>query len=579
MLKKIFKVINLISNKLKIRFGLLVFLSLISMFLEMFSLGIMIPLLNTVIGNDIGILNEILIKVNSTFLPNDSIVILLLILVIIIFLIKAIFLIYFSWYKANFSQKLFAKISNRLLESYLYRPYKYHTENNSSFMIKNITIEVGQFIYGSLNPLIILFTEISVFIGISLILFMHNPKAFLFTSLIFLFFAFLIFKFSRNKIANWGEIRHKFDGLRIRSINQSLNGIKPVILSNAENFFLNIHKKYIKETINAGIWVQVYSESPRYLFEVILIFVISSLFIFLYFINYEIYSIITTISLFGIASFKIIPSLNRALNQFQNITFNEVSSNTILEVLEYKNHIHNNNYKKKLDQKNSNIILENLSFFHLPNKKILSKVNIHFKDSNIVGIVGKSGVGKSTFVDILTGLIIPQEGGVFFNGENILNDIRSWRSKIGYVPQSVYLLDDSIENNILFGGPKNSDHKNHLKSIFEMCQLSETIDELKDKEKTLVGERGVRLSGGQIQRIGIARALYRKPIILILDESTSALDLKTEEEIYKLIYRLQGFKNIFIISHRLKSLNNCDLIYELKEGNFGEIKNEVKYFK
>lgn len=573
MLKKIFKVINLISNKLKVSFSLLVILSLISMILEMFSIGMIIPLLNVAIGNDTSFLNDILYNFNSSISFNDNVIILLLIFVVILFSVKAIFLIYFSWYKANFSQKLFADISNRLLESYLGRPYKYHTENNSSFMIKNITIEVGQFIYGSLNPLIILFTETLVFIGISIILLTHDPIAFLFTSIIFLLSAFFIFKFTRNRIADWGEIRHKFDGLRIRSINQSLNGIKPVILSNSENFFLNIHKKFIEKTINAGIWVQFYSESPRYLFEVILIFVISSLFIFLFFIDYEINTIITTIGLFGIASFKIIPSLNRVLNQFQNLTFNEVSSNTILEVLEYKD-LSNFNFDRKLDEKKSAVILKNLTFYHSSSKKILSNVNIIFKENAIIGIVGKSGVGKSTFVDILTGLMLPQEGGVFYNGENILNDIRSWRQKIGYVPQSVYLLDDSIENNILFGSPKVENHDVFLNKILNICQLTDTVNDLNLKEKTLVGERGVRLSGGQIQRIGIARALYRKPVILILDESTSALDLKTEEEIYKLIYDLKGFKNIFIISHRFKSLEKCDLIYELKDGKFGVFNRE-----
>lgn len=574
MLKKIFEVINLLPDHSKFSIIYLILLSLISMVLEMFSIALIIPLLNTALGNESNFVNSIFSEIDLIFFTNNKVIIILLSFVFFIFLIKAVFLVYFTWYKANFSQKLFANISNKMLESYLYRQYAYHLDNNSSFMVKNITIEVGQFIYGSLNPIIILFTEITVFIGISAILFFHDPMAFVFTSFIFLISAIIIFKITRNKISNWGDIRHKFDGLRIKSINQSLNGIKPVILSNAENFFLNIHKKYINETIKAGIWVQVYSESPRYIFELILIFVISLLFLFLLFINYDLVSIFTTMSLFGIASFKIIPSLNRALNQFQNITFNNISTNTILDVLLYNKKNKTNNLEKKLINNNSGISLKNLTFYYLNKKMILSKVNMHFKKNTIIGIVGQSGVGKSTFVDILTGLIAPQEGGIFFNGKNILTDIRRWRSKIGYVPQSVYLLDDTIENNILFGKDKKDNHKFFFKKIIDTCQLTEVINELKNKERTIVGERGVKLSGGQIQRIGIARALYGKPRILILDESTNALDDKTEDDIYRLIYKLKGYQNIFIISHRMKSLEKCDLIYQIKDGSFTQIKYE-----
>lgn len=543
--------------------------------LEMLSIGLIIPLLNIALNPNKNESFKLLDKLSNFNFENNLLTVLIVFLALV-FLIKTIFLIYFSWFRANFTQKLFAKISNKMLESYLEKDYQFHLNNNSSIMIKNITIEVGQFIYGSLNPVIILTTEICIFIGISIILFLNNPLAFIYTSVVFIFTTLIMFKFTRTKISKLGDVRHKYDGLRIKSINQSLNGIKPVILTNTEDFFLNLHKNYIKKTIQAGIWVQVYSETPRYIFELILIVTIASLFLFLLSLNYEINSIITTISLFGIASFKIIPSLNRALNQYQNITFNDVATKTILNIINSKNDIKLHKPKYQNTNKKNILSVQELSFYYKNGKKIFQNLNLTFPKYKIIGLVGKSGSGKSTFVDILTGLLPPITGGIFYKGKNINSFKNNWKRVLSYVPQVVYLLDDTIESNIIFGRKKNKNHREFLNNIFKQCQLTELINGLKDKEKTLVGERGARLSGGQIQRIGIARALYSSPKILILDESTSALDQVTEKEILNIIYCIKNVENIFIINHRLQSLDKCDLIYELKEGRFTDISKNVR---
>jgi ABC-type bacteriocin/lantibiotic exporter with double-glycine peptidase domain len=279
-------------------------------------------------------------------------------------------------------------------------------------------------------------------------------------------------------------------------------------------------------------------------------------------------AIIPTIGLFVAAAFRILPSISRILNSFQQISLTKPS----IELL-YNEFIIINNNKQENDKPNDDlvlsnkIVLSNISFQY-PNTSIntLTSICLEIKIGEFIGFIGKSGSGKSTLIDTILGLLEPQHGEVLIDGFNITKNLRGWQNQIGYVPQTIYLTDENLINNIAFGIEDKDIDLNAVKKAISLAQLDELVESLPNGLNTIVGERGIRLSGGQRQRIGIARALYYNPSILVLDEATSSLDLDTEMSVMKSVNSLHGQKTIIVVAHRMSTLSNCDKIYKLSNG-------------
>jgi len=409
--------------------------------------------------------------------------------------------------------------------------------------------------------------EILIFIGITFLLFLVDAKSTIFIILIFGVLGFLYFMIVNNKLRKWGEERILHEGLKLKNLTQGLNGIKIVKIFNKENIFINKFNLNSFRSAKVGQYASIFNQIPRLSIEFISVFLLIIFMLFNVENSSNLLNYFPKIALFGAAAFRLLPSINRLANNFQILRYASPVVSKIYEEFPLKGEENHNQKNVSNFIFNKEIKIENLSFkYPENNENILENITLEIKSGESIGIVGETGSGKSTLVDIICGLLRCNEGSFLIDGHKIKEEnIKAWQQNIGYVPQNVYLLDDTIKENIIFGKKTNDRNINSLSESIKSAQLENLISNLPNGLETIVGERGARLSGGQIQRIGIARALDNNPKLLIFDESTSALDTKTERELIKDIIKLKANKTLILISHRLSVLENCDRIYEVKD--------------
>jgi len=372
-----------------------------------------------------------------------------------------------------------------------------------------------------------------------------------------------------KKIKKWGQERIFHDGKKIQNLTESLHGIKTVKIFNQEKHFLDKFNYSLSLSAKANQYATLASQVPPILIEFIAIFLIVSFMIFNVQSSINVTEYFPKLALFAAAAFRIIPSINRLIINFQTLKFAMPAADKLYKEFPLKTELSNStNSSVEINFKNE-INISNLSFKYPDNNEnTLQDVNLKIRIGETIGVVGKTGEGKSTIIDLMCGLLQPQKGTIFVDNKDIRNNLKSWQSQIGYVPQNIYLLDDTIKENIIFGRKANKDTEKKLREAIKLAQLDKLILRLPEGIDTFVGDRGTRLSGGQIQRIGIARAIFNNSKVLIFDESTSALDTETEKKFINDIYRLKTKKTLIIISHRLSILANCDRIYNIKSKNF-----------
>jgi len=383
-------------------------------------------------------------------------------------------------------------------------------------------------------------------------------------------FGILFFYIWRKTNTRWGEERQVIEGRKIQYIQQGFGGIKEIKLLGQENYVTDIFKKIISRVSIISRNQQLIQFIPKLSLETFAVIAMGSIIIFLVSYNYDRSNLIYYLGIYVLAGYRLMPLIARIISNSQIIQFYLPVVKVINLELGHSR-INNSHKKTDLNQEPLNfrglIELNDVSLtYKNSDKASLKNINLKIKCGSTIGIMGESGSGKSSLVDLILGLLEPTKGNIFVDGKNINTDIKKWQALIGYVPQDIYLNDDTIKNNIAFGlNPTDiDDHK--LKEALRSAQLDEFIKSLKNGEDTVVGERGVRLSGGQLQRIGIARAIYHNPPIIVLDEATSSLDEKTESEVMKSIYKMSVKKTILIISHRKSTLNKCEKIFILKKG-------------
>ena len=350
---------------------------------------------------------------------------------------------------------------------------------------------------------------------------------------------------------------------------QGLSGIKDIKILNREKNFLNIFKVHNSRFSIADRWYSTLQLLPKLLLEILAVIMLSLL-ILVITMNNSTTSLIPVLAAFAAAAFRIMPSMNRILTSLQALKFSLPSVEIIYSELKNQSGIKSkkkiNNISDKLNFKNK-ITIENLSFKYEGSiKNNLDNINFDISKREFVGFVGPSGSGKSTLVNLILGLLEPSNGNILVDGKSISENKVGWQNIIGYVPQDIYLIDDTIKKNIAFGIEEKDIDLMMMDKCLQAAQLSSFVEALPEKLHTIVGERGVRISGGQLQRIGIARALYNNPKILVLDEATSSLDVDTENKVMEGINKLKGLITILIISHRLSTVEKCDKIFSLSDG-------------
>ena len=543
---------------------ILSFLLLIGMFFEILGLGILLPILTILLNPEQ--LSEVLAyftKVDLTVFSYNEVMVFCLLSLFFIYVFKTLFLVFITYKQNVILENIGISIQNKLFSKQLYQPYKDHLYRDFSDIIKDVHVEVIYFV-SFCRSLITFLGEIALVISILATILYLEPRGALAIGTIFGLLALIFLQLSKKKLKVWGDDREALDRKILKTLTDSLSGIKEVKLFHKEAYFLDALKKnnYKKAKIFANY--QTLSQIPRFYLELITIIGMVGLILVLFYNGVKTTQIVTLLGVFVAAAFRMIPSINRILSALQNIKYYGATVNKIYDqIIGFDFSESNKNSKEFAFDKE--IKLEDIQFSY-KEKIILNSTNLEIKKGTTIGIVGASGSGKSTLVDLINGLLKPTKGTITVDGIQIDEFIKSWQQTIGYVGQEIFLIDDTIKANIAFG---ISDQEINMDSVYkalEAAQLSSFIDELELGIETKVGERGVQLSGGQKQRIGIARALYHNPSVLIFDEATASLDHATEKEVMNSIYNLKQDKTMIIIAHRISTLQDCDQVYEVKNG-------------
>tara|TARA_A100000164_G_scaffold381239_1_gene431928 strand:+ start:4629 stop:6371 length:1743 start_codon:yes stop_codon:yes gene_type:complete len=569
ILKKLFDSLKIILNKQQKRSALnLFFIMVIGMILEILLLNNLFILLNYLSNTNLEVPE--IIKYISDTTNSQNISLLVLLLFILTFFVKTVSTIIVKWKEGEFVFSLKAKISERLFIGYLNLPMIFHQRTNTARTLKNITTEVDQFSY-LVNGISTLALELLVLAGISFYLILIDPIISISCIISFVAFGYFFNMFNKGKIKTMSENRLVHQDGKIKSIMEGLIGMRELKIWSKENSFLKMFSVHNNEIANISTSTTLRNNMSKPAFEIFMLILLSIFLI--YFLSNDLLnaSVIPMFGLYLAAAYRLVPSIAKIVQSIQNIQFNLRCAENLTEEIEKfpSSEVTEKNSKIKINFFNE-IKVENLTFCYDLNKSskqnanVLENINFEVKKGECVGIEGESGSGKSTLIDLLIGLQSPTKGKISVDGININDSIKNWQKLVGCVPQEVFIIDDTLKKNIAFGLSDTNISEEQVKKCLEFSNLKEFSDTLENKLETVIGERGARLSGGQKQRIGIARAIYHNPEILIFDESTSSLDLETEKKILKEIYSFKKKKTIFIISHKNKTLENCDYILKIK---------------
>lgn len=495
------------------------------------------------------------------------------ILLLILYIIKNIYLAWQNKLQIDFAIQNQIYYSKELLAEYLQKPYLYHLDHNTATLLRNVNAGgVVVFSYIMVSAFTLL-TEIITAVTIWLLLVVIDA----FTAVIVASFIgsllYFIIKGFRKKITEQGKIQNEYSALYIKCINQSLGAIKETKVSCKEEFFLDAFQKAYFEYGKANGKFMFMNQLPRMLIETIIVCGLLLLIITKLMLGNQPEEIVPLLGVLALAAFRLMPSANRIVNlsngiRFQMPLFNELYEDLLIIKNKGAKETETclQNPESRMDFENV-VSVEELSFAYPEiEKQVLNNISFSIPKGKFVGIVGPSGAGKTTLVDILLGLLPPSKGKISVDGKNIYDDIRTWQANLAYVPQSIYLIDGTIRENIALGVDEKEIDDALINKVLQMAELYDFVQELPAGIDTTVGERGVKLSGGQRQRIGIARALYYQPQVLVLDEATSALDNETEKSITDTILKLKGQITIIAVAHRLTTLAQCDFKVKFENG-------------
>ena len=568
VIKKIWSLLSVSEHRKGL---ILLFLMMISTGLEILGIGLIIPTISLLTDSNLTEKFPIL-QPFLEFIGNPdqaTLVIYGMLSLVFIYALKNLFLAFFAWVQAKYTFDIQIRLSQYLFELYLRQPYTFHLQRNSAQLYRNITDEVGMFSSG-INTSIMLISEILVMFGISILLIMVEPLGTIIVVSVLGFAGWCFNHISKRHIVRWGEERQYHEGLRIQHLLQGLGGVKDVKILGREFEFLEQYRKHNILSARTGVFQKILQTLPRLWLELLAVCGLAALVLTMIAKGREFDAILPTLGVFAVAGFRIMPSVGRLLNSIQTLRFSLPVIDVLYREINLLEPIEDNLNQEKVIFRNVLDIQEVAYTYSGANKPAIVDLSLKIKQGESVGIIGSSGSGKTTLVDLLLGLLTPDDGQIMIDGHNIQKCMRHWQDQIGYVPQSIYLSDDTLRRNVAFGIKNELIDDDAVWKAICAAQLDEYINSLPDGLDTMVGEHGIRLSGGQRQRIGIARALYHDPEVLVLDEATSSLDAKTEGEVMEAVYALQGSKTVIIVAHRLSTVEHCDYLYKLRNGQIIE---------
>ena len=564
--------------QLALLLGSFVFASL----LEALGVGLIAPFLSIAADPDIARESPISGFLQALSLQTDSqIVTGLAIILIVVFCLKTVvyFLCKFYIFKYSYWQK--NQLESRLINTYLRIPYIFHLNKNSAVLIKNIVVEAHQFTTNSLIPLLEIIANVIV-MAVLLLLLAYSEISLLLVALVIIVPTIVIFARMSRRVKGWGEVMSKANHNMIAAVNHGIGGLKETKVVGCEDFFEAELDRYSKEYAHAAVKADSFRILPRVSIEAILVIFLLAFIVFSQLVTGRSLSDLTSVmGMFAVAAIRLVPAVSQILSALGQIRFShfalEMLCLDLKEIDQFNQQQaalrHQRETFNRLTQNETtlpfeyDVTLENITYrYPASETPAIQDFSLTLRKGESIALVGKSGSGKTTLVDILLGLLDPEAGDIKVDGQSVYGDLRAWQNLLGYIPQSIFLTDSTIEQNIAYGVPPEEIDRDRLHQAVKAAQLEDLIAQMPDGVKTAVGERGVRVSGGQRQRIGIARALYHGREILVLDEATSALDTETEELVSSAINSLAGSKTLIIIAHRYSTIEKCDRIYELSNG-------------
>ena len=593
------KMIYILNRPQKILCVLVFMLTCVGSFLECLGVSIIIPMVNVILNPEKLFENSIVQRFHILrSIDYETMVAAVVCSLIVVYLLKNGFFIFLSWVRIKFSCKIQREMSIRMMESYMSRGYQFFLQKNYGELNRGVSGDTSA-VYGVLNAGFRFISDLlTIFLICLFMLFADWSLSLMMVATSFICVLLIYFVFRRNMYKAGIQYRN-FSARAGQAMVQAFQGIKDVLILRKQRYFIEEYEENQAQVQMAQCKQTVGQESPAYIIEGLCVSGLMIVVAMRVISGESSADFIAILAAFAVGAFRILPSLGRI-----SISLNQVLTNTpsinavyedIIEAEEYARLHPEADFVKtkstKLIAKNRRQIrktnedgvsaveqhesksdfqslleLKNISFHYNEDaENILEHINLEIKRGQAIALIGASGAGKSTLIDILLGLLVPQEGKIQLDGTDITEIPDAWSKIVGYVPQSVFLSSDSIKKNVAFGEDENEINDALVREALERAELWEFIKELPKGMNTQVGDRGVRLSGGQRQRIAIARALYHKPEILVLDEATSALDNETESAIMSAIDSLQGQVTMIIVAHRLTTVRNCDVIYEVAD--------------
>ena len=584
----------LLTKKQLFKYYFIILATILATFLEIIGIG-SIPVFAMLIIDVESFTNNISPYISFDFInkiDRKTLQIVGAILLVSLFLFKNLYLFLLMFFQGKLLQEYRSSISNKLYQSYICMPYIKHLNCSPSILIRSIISDIAAaFVY--IQSYIMLFRESLLLASVIIFLAIVDPLI-TFFMLFFLGAPILFFyKFYKKQLESKGKELQIVLGDEISIVNQSLGAIKETKLFNKEYYFLSDFKKIVQNKESLEFFSYLIQGLPRLFLEVMALFSIAAISAFLIILGKTPLAILPLITLFTVSALRFIPALNVITSSITSMRFYKTFFDLVTKDIEnlessrvlFKKDRSTQNKTKKF-KLNDVILIKDISFdYEKGRRTTLKDINLQIKKGESIGIIGKSGSGKSTLVDIMLGLLEPHKGEIYFDNINIKNELSSWQKQIGYIPQDIYLLDDTIKKNIAFGLKNDEIDEKILLQTLKAAQLKDFVDTLPDAINTVVGNRGIKLSGGERQRIGIARAMYNLPKIMVFDEATSSLDIDNENKILNEVYKNKDDKTLIIISHRNNTVKYCDLIYVLDngklidQGSFKEIVNKHGYLK
>lgn len=564
------KVCMILSRQQKKRIVIITIMMIIGALLETLGVGLILPLVSAITTPDIIESNDKVKLVCEIFNLHSTktFMILLMAALILVYIFKNIYLFLEYYIQYRFICNNRFAVQKQLMERYLKSSYEYFLHIDSGEILRIINSDTS-LAFSLLNSVLGFFTEAFISIALVATIIITDPFMAILSAGILGISLLIIEKIVRPILKKAGQKYQKNAKEVYKWLLQSISGIKEIKVGEKECYFLEQFSYYGKKAIDSEKTNNVLGNVPRLSIEAISMSAILGVVMILLYSGREINTMLPQLTAFAFAAVRLMPSVNRMSSYFNAIAYQEPSLDKLIEILataeQNESLAEIKTIKKVHIALNKKVELSNITYAY-PNTEtpVLVDANMEIPIGKSIGIVGASGAGKTTVVDILLGLLPPLYGEILADGVNIYEDYHGWLSRISYIPQMIFMLDDTIEANIAFGIPKRAVIKKQIWKVLEEAQLDDFVKSLPKGLDTVIGERGIRLSGGQRQRIGIARALYSNPELLIFDEATSALDNDTEAAVMDSINSLHGKKTMLIIAHRLKTIEGCDLVYRVE---------------